>query len=527
MENRITHPMLRKDGQLKPVTWDEALAAVAAKVKTAGGKMVSLAGGYLSNEDYFHIKKLSDQAKGQTLLYSRMAGGDMVAQVGLGSGSNLGELGSGSAILVIASDLEEEAPLWWLRVKQAAESGATLIVATPRRTKLDRFAKHVLRYNYGEEAALVHAMLDSFSPKRPNQPESVKKLLRMDDLKAVAQEISTAENLVVLFGSEGTDLAASHSLASACANLLIATGHVGRANNGLVAVWDKGNVQGAWDTGLRPASDLAAAMKEATVLYVMGADPPGDHPRLAAAVDAAQFVVVQELALTKTAQAADVVLPAQAFTEREGSYTSGERRVQRFYPAVPPIEDTRPDFAITAQIGAALGLKLEQKLAVKVFSQLAESNDAYKDLDYDRLSEITEQCPIIRREDVYYGGTSYHNSQGLGVPLSNAAERGQSPALSFEAPFEREPIKDGLLAVPVSCLYDRGNMITKSALLNDRLEAPQIVLHPEDAERLGLEMGKMAKVTLNSVQSTVIAQIDNSLPKGTALIPRNVGLAIS
>ena len=260
MENRITHPMLRKDGQLKPVTWDEALAAVAAKVKTAGGKMVSLAGGYLSNEDYFHIKKLSDQAKGQALLYSRMAGGDMVAQVGLGSGSNLGELGSGSAILVIASDLEEEAPLWWLRVKQAAESGATLIVATPRRTKLDRFAKHVLRYNYGEEAALVHAMLDSFSPKRPNQPESVKKLLRMDDLKAAAKEISTAENLVVLFGSEGTDLAASHSLASACANLLIATGHVGRANNGLVAVWDKGNAQGAWDTGLRPASDLAAQM---------------------------------------------------------------------------------------------------------------------------------------------------------------------------------------------------------------------------------------------------------------------------
>ncbi len=525
--NRISQPLVRKDGALKPATWDEAFAAVADKVKKAGGKLVSLAGGRLTNEDYFNIKKFSDAAKGQSLLNSQMAGGDMVASVGLGQGNNLGELGPGSAILVIASDLEEEAPLWWLRVKQAAERGATLIVANPRRTKLDRFAKHVIRYNYGEEAAALHAMLDSFSPKRPDQPESVKKLLRDNALKAAAQEISGAENLVVFYGSEGTDLAASHSLASAAANLLIATGHVGRANNGLVAVWDKGNAQGAWDVGLRPAADLAAALKEAAVLYVVGADPSGDDPALAAAVDAAQFVVVQELALTKTAQAADVVLPAQAFTEREGSYTSGERRVQRFYPAVPPLEGTRADFAITAQIASALGLKLEQKLAPKIFAQLAESNEAYKGLDYLKLAEVTEQWPIIGREDVYYGGTTYDNSQGLGVQLNSAAERGQSPVLSFEAPFEREPLKDGLLAVPVSRLYDRGNTITKSTLLHHRLDAPQIVLNPEDAEKLGLEMGSSAKVALNGVTATVVAHIDNSLPKGTVLIPRSMGLPIN
>jgi len=525
-KNRITQPMLRKNGQLTPVSWDEALAAAADKVKKAGSKLVTVAGGRLSNEDYFQIKQLSSKTNGPAFLYSHMSGGDLVAQVGLGTGSNLGELGAGSAILVIASDLEEEAPLWWLRVKQASERGATLVVANPRRTKLDRSAKYQLRYGYGEEAALLQAMLDSFSPKRPDQPEAVKKLLRGDELKVAAQELSQAENLIVFYGSEGSDLAASQALANAAANLLIATGHVGRANNGLVAVWDKGNAQGAWDQGLRPSDAMAEKMKEASVLYVIGADPAGDDPQLASAVDGAQFVIVQELALTKTAQAADLVLPAQAFTERDGSSTSGERRVQRYYPAVPAPGEARADFAITAQLAAALGLDLEDNLASLVFKQLAAATEAYKDLDYGKLAEVTEQWPIVGRADMYYGGTTYDNTQGLGVQLGNAAERGQSPALTFTPALDRAA-QEGLLAVPISRLYDRGNTVVPSQLLNARLQAPQLILNPEDAEQLGVEPGKAAKLTLNGTQSTVTTHIDNSLPKGVVLIPRSVGIPIS
>jgi NADH-quinone oxidoreductase subunit G len=525
--NRITQPMVRKGGQLTPVSWDEALAAATDKVKKAGGKLVTLAGGRLSNEDYFNLKQFTDKVKGQASLYSQMAGGDMVAQIGLGSGSNLGDMGAGSAILVIASDLEEEAPLWWLRVKQAAERGATLIVANPRRTKLDSHAKHLIRYQYGEEAAVVNAMLDSFSPKRPDQSDAVKSLLRNDALKAAAQEITQIENLVVFYGSEGTDLAASQSLAKAASNLLIATGHIGRSNNGLVAVWDKGNAQGGWDQGLQPSQDLAAKMKEAAVLYVVGADPAGDDPQLAAAVDAAQFVIVQELAMTKTAQAADVVFPAQAFTERDGTYTSGERRVQRFYPAVPALAGTRADFVITAQLAAAVGLELEDQIASLAFKQLAAATEAYKDLDYGKLAEIQDQLPIVGRADVYYGGTTYDNKQGLGVQLTSGAERGQSPALSFETPKEREKLDSTLTAYPVSMLYDRGNTVVPSKLLSARLGSPEVVLSSEDADQLNLAMGKPGKLKLNGAQYAVTVWIDNSLPKGTALIPRSLGIPIS
>ena len=525
--NRITQPMLRKGGQLTPVSWDEALAAAADKVKKAGGKLVTVAGGRLSNEDYFNLKQFTDKSNGQSLLYSQMAGGDMLAQVGLGSGSNLGALGAGSAILVIASNLEEEAPLWWLRVKQAAERGATLIVANPRRTKLDPHAKHLLRYQYGEEAAVLNAMLDSFSPKRPDQAESVKKLLRDEALKAAAQEITQSENLVVFYGSEGTDLAASQTLANAAANLLIATGHIGRPNNGLVAVWDKGNAQGAWDQGLRPSQDLAAQMKEAAVLYVVGADPAGDDPQLATAVDGAQFVIVQELAMTKTAQAADIVFPAQAFTERDGTYTSGERRVQRFYPAVPALEGTRTDFTITAQLASAIGFELEDQIASHAFQKLVAGNETYKDLGYGKLAEIQDQWPIVGRADVYYGGTTYDNKQGLGVQLTSGAERGQSPALSFEALKERQVTDGALIAYPVSMLYDRGNTVIPSKLLSARLGSPEVVVSPEDADSFKLEMGKPAKLKLNGAQYVVTVWIDNSLSKGTALIPRSLGIPIS
>jgi NADH-quinone oxidoreductase subunit G len=124
----------------------------------------------------------------------------------------------------------------------------------------------------------------------------------------------------------------------------------------LIGVWPKANDQGAWEMGFRPEFDpstgsgqgLAAAVKGKTV-YIVGADPAGDDPALEKALKDAKFVVVQELFQTKTAELADVVLPARAYTERDGSFTSGERRVQRFYPAVPPLGETKADYAITAE----------------------------------------------------------------------------------------------------------------------------------------------------------------------------------
>jgi NADH-quinone oxidoreductase subunit G len=521
---RLLQPLVRKQGELVPATWEEALGVVAEHFGKAGDGLLTLAGGRLSNEDLFNLRHLTAHQGGKSALYSQMAGGDQVAQVGLGQGTDFANMGPGTAILVVASDMYEEAPIWWLRVKQAAERGATLIVANPRPTRLDRYAAHVLRYPYGSEAATVLEMLNSLSAKRPELPGAAKDLERDPALQAAAKAFAEAENGVVIYGSEGTGLSASQALAQACANLLVATNHIGRANNGLLAVWQRSNEQGAWDMGFRPADDLQAAMKGARALYVVAADPAGDDPDLA---ETADFLVVQDLFLTQTARLADVVLPVSAFTEREGTYTSGERRVQRFYPAVPEPAGLLTDFAVIAQISQRMGLQLESRLASRVMEQISGEIADYNGLSYARLAEVSPQWPIIGRGDLYYGGTSYENSQGLGIQLAPAAQKGEAPALGWIQPQELVLPQESLLGVPVTRLYDRGQTIWSTELLHQRIPEPYVSVGATTSERLGLTHGDKASLTIGETEVLVEVRRDATLPEGVVLVPRSFGIPVS
>ncbi len=380
-ENRLAKPMVRKDGKPVEVSWKVAIEEAGNQVK--GNQVVVLASGRLSNEDLFNLKQFADGVGGEALLYDSLPGGELTTHFGLVAGSNLGDLGAGSAILVAAADLYHFAPIWHLRVKQATERGGNLIIVNPEATRLDKYAKTLVHCQKGEAAKKV---------------------------EEVGAAVKDAENLIVFFGNDG-----SPELAEACANLV--KSRAGKVNNGLVGVWPRANDQGAWELGFKPAGDLAKALKGKTV-YVAGCDPAGDDPQLAEALKSARSVIVQDILLTETAQLANVVLPAQAFTERDGSYTSGERRVQRFYPAVPAFGESKADYAITAFIAAELGLEVEGRSALLVMDMIAASVPAFAGISYGKLAEVTEQWPIIGRSDLYYGGTSYQNSQGLGVHLS-------------------------------------------------------------------------------------------------------------
>jgi NADH-quinone oxidoreductase subunit G len=500
-KERLGKPLVNK----KEATWEDALKEVSAKLAEAKIDTVVLASGRLSNEDLFNLKSLADGLGGKAVLYTDMGGGDLVAQVGVGQGTNFADMGQDDAILVIASDLYEEAPIWWLRVKQAAERGATLIVANARETKLDKFANFVVRYSNGDE---------------------VKTVQDLGGEDKIAEAFAKAENAIVLFGSDGLGLAGSSNLAAACAKLLVETGHTGKPNNGLIGVWPKANDQGAWEMGFRPETDLAALLNGKTV-YIAGADPAGDNPALEQALKDAKFVVVQDLFQTKTAELADVVLPARAYTERDGTFTSGERRVQRFYPAIPPLDGTKADYAITAEIAKKLDIELEGSSSTLAFETLAARVKDFAGLSYAKLAEVSEQWPIVGRGDLYYGGTTYENTQGLGVQLVSAAERGETvdiPEVQKEAGLR--PKEDELLAVPVTKLYDRGTTVAPAELLTERIGDVTIALHPEAAKKLGLEAGKFVTVSFDGVSGEAIVKIDETISAGVALIPRSMGLAI-
>jgi NADH-quinone oxidoreductase subunit G len=501
--DRLKNPFVRKGDALAETTWDEALNLAAGKLIEAGPGLVTIASGRLSNEDLFNLRKLTEAQGGLFIGYSRMAGGDVVNRYGMQPGNNLGNLGKGSVIVVAACDLHEEAPLWWLRVREAAKRGARLILIHTRASRLDSSAARVLTVTNGDEIKTVDGLLSG-------------------DL---ADTLKQAENLVVFYGSDGLGREATGELALACARLVENSGHARKINSGLIPVWERGNTQGLWDNGALPAEGLMDRITGAKVLLVAGADPAIDDPTFARALEKCEFVIVQELFTTATVQKADVVFPVLAFTEREGTYTSGERRVQRFYPAVPAPADVKADYEVTAELGAKLGLNLEAGAASLVFQQLASSIPQYDGLTYARLAETTEQWPIVGREDVYYGGTSYANKQGLGVQLPLLPSEGFdiTPKMTID-PLRPDPHE--LAVYPYTRLLDKGVTVTTSPLLSGRLGKADLRIHPVTAKKLLLADDMHVMLPVDGAAYPVRIVLDEKVPEGTALIPRSVGVPI-
>jgi NADH-quinone oxidoreductase subunit G len=518
--DRLTTPLVRQGGRLVEATWDEALTRAAEGLANAGDRVVGIAGGRASNEDLFNFHQLMAGLGGTALLDETMAGGDMAQWVGAGSRFNLGAFGAGDAIAVLATDLYEEAPLWWLRVKQAADRGAALIVANARSTKLDAHATHALHHPPGRGAHFALALLQAVTGDRRLRPYRAEA-----EVREAAKALQAAREMAVLFGGEGLDAEGSQVVAQAMASLLVATRHAGRPGSGLIPVWPRANSQGAWDIGWRPAeTGLARSLAGASAIYVMAADPLGSDPNLAPVFLAAGFSVVQELFLSETAQAADVVFPVQAFTERDGTFTSGERRVQRFFPALPARPACRPDWQIVADVGRRLGMNLQAGSTGEVTQALARCVPDYASVDYPAMARVEPQWPLIGGEGLYFGGTAYRNQQGLGVKLAPAAERGLEIEVAWTEPSETRSAT--LLLVPVHRLYDRGTTLMPSGVLDARREAPYVALGARQAARLGVGPGDHVCVEWHDSTARLPVRVVASLADGMALIPRSVGLPL-
>lgn len=526
--SRLLKPMVRIAGKLVEVKWEDALAHAAkglqeALSESSGDRhnLVGIAGGRAANEDLFTFRRMVEALDGRVILDDNLAGGDLMQQVGVSRGTNLGDLGPGDAVLVVASDLHEEAPLWWLRIKRAAEKGATLVVANARPTRLDVFATHKIRYPFGKAAQAALGLLHNV-----NGQADLASFAEGESLQAASKSLIDARDLIIIYGREGLDYDASEALARACANLLVATKHVGRENNGLIAVWPRNNTQGAWDMGLRPDPDgLQAALKGSAAVYVMAADPAGDDAGLADVLRDNAFMVVQELFLTSTAMLADVVFPAQSFVEREGTFTSGERRVQRFYPAVKPRGESQPDWRIIISLAELLGVEIEAISAAGIMSEISKVIPEYADLTYQALARVEPQWPPVGGNDLYYSGTAFKNRAGLGIQLTPGVLPDEPFEIPWTIPVER-PQVDGLLLVPVTYLYDGGTTITPSVLLQERSMSLNLMLNPGDADRMGVKDGEQVEFRWNGRTTRLPARVGKDVPEGAALLPRSLGLPV-
>ncbi|MBN1287235.1 MAG: NADH-quinone oxidoreductase subunit NuoG [Anaerolineae bacterium] len=542
-EDRILTPLVRNErGVLQEATWEEALGWLARKVRPMDGKLGAIAGPTLSNEDLWALRVLMEQCESDKLGVwpANMTGGDLVAEVGLAKGSNFKDMGKGTCIVVVASDLEEEAPMLWHRVKAARDRGAALVVVNGRATKLDRCTPHVVRYRYGAEAAAVYSLVRGAVDFRRKLDiagyEALKAAVR--EVKAADKDacdaVAGAENLVVIVGGEGMNRAEHAALMQAAANLLILTGRVGRVNNGLVAVWPGANTQGALDLGFSPEAtgEILADADAFNGLFIAGADPVGEDPGAAGSLEVFRkyrgFIVVVEMFRTPTAEIASVVLPRLTFAERDGAFTNCERRVQRFYPAIEPRGDALPDWKIFQLIGYALDHEVIQHSAGVVMEEIVQAVPRYAGMSYPELAKTAPQFPAVGGDDLYYGGTSYKNTGGLGVQWAVAAESPDyQPRLRApEAlPPPAEPANSGeLLVVPVRRLYDRGRAFYKTEFVRPRIPPRCVMLHPADAERLDIRDGERVRLTVDGRPVDVIACVASG-PAGVALFPLDMGEA--
>ncbi len=514
-EDRLMQPMLQRGGSLTAASWRDAFAKAAEAIKAAGGDVAAIAGDAITNEDLWQLKKLITAAGGSRLgaWPPTHGGAQYVAQVGVGKGTNLSQLGKGDAILVIASDLEEEVPVWRLRIKQAQDRGAYLVVANVRPTRLEEFASQSERYGkrvFGASVRYQVGEAADFNIMRERYPDVVKVL-------------TEAKNLIIVAGAEGLTLADSIALMQAAANFLIETGHVGKPNNGLLAPLPGPNGMGLHYFGFTPEATQDIAANPPKVLIVAQAEPLEDDPTAAAWLSKVGTVITLSLFPDRTAQAAHIALPIQSFAERDGTFVSGERRVQRFYTAQGPMGEASPAWKALASIGEMLGYGKAPLSAAAVMLEITQQVDVFAGMRYKDLAQVERQFPDVGGKDLYYGGTAYGNHGGLGVQIAAHADSGTGLEPVAVAQAQKATVgANELMLVPTTRLYNRKNTFKPSLLMHPRILLPYVILHEADAHKLSVAHGDVVEVTYGADRLRVRATVNGKGVAGLAIMPKHL-----
>jgi len=571
--NRLTTPLVRKNGELVEATWNEALDLIGQRfsaIKDSDGPKAlgGIAGARLSNEDLYVFQKLFREVIGSQNIDHRVGlsaalEDETAYTVGVGCGTDLGRVGKGTTILVVGSDLDQEAPILYLRVAGASvKRGAHVINAGGRRTKLDAQAQTTLRYRYGTAAHLALGLLalvieqklvdqewidnrvtgfaELEKALRDYTPAKVAKItgLETESIEAAAKAFAEAENGIIIFGLEaGNDPA----LRAALEALALVTGHAGKADNGLIAVLPQANSRGAADMGIVPDrlpgylpidGEIGLSAREMLTgensglkgMLIAGADPAADNDSHKVALEQLDFLVVQELFLTETAKLADVVLPAKGTAERDGTFTNLERRVQAFDAGVHAPGLAWSDWLILTAIAGKLGADWAYASADGVMAEITQRVPLYAGMEFENL---VAPISLTRKTSHYiYEGMSYTADVREGVQWATLAEDDSEGApklpLHFIEPASIEADGDGMTLVAPRFLYDGGRLLAEAQVVGAHIHKPHILLSRSDAQKLGVTNGDQVTISQNGASVDLPVRADRRLEAGVALVPRNV-----
>jgi formate dehydrogenase alpha subunit len=488
--------------------------------------------------------------------------------------NSLLEIENHDVIFVIGSNTTEAHPIIGLKMKKAVRNGARIIIADPRRIDLVRFSSVWMQQKPGTDVALLNAMMhvivndklidcdfvDAWTENFEEFKESLK-----DYTPEMAQEITgvpkekilqaarlygKAERPGIYYTMGITQHSHGTQNVFAIANLALITGNLGKESTGVNPLRGQNNVQGscdmgclpnvfpgyqrvdmpaiqqkfesAWGVGLSPRPGLTATeMTEAAIdgrlkaLYIVGENPALTDPDVHHTVKALKnldFVIVQDIFLTETAELADVVLPAACFAEKDGTFTNTDRRLQRVRKAVLPPGEAREDSAIIMEISKRMGFEMEYNMPEDILREIGSAWPAVAGISYGRLESGGLQWPCPTPN---HPGTPYLFKGGF--PRGKAAFTAVRYTLSKELPDAEYPF---ILSTGRHLFhYHTGSMTGRVAELNSVAPDAYIEINPADAKTFSFNNGEVLKVTSRRGSITLKALVSERPSQGMVFIP--------
>ena len=498
--------------------------------------------------------------------------------IGSGAVSNqVDDVAECEVMIVIGSNPTTNHPVAATFMKNAVKQGKKLILMDPRRTDIARHAAYHMQFKPDTDVALLNSMLhviiedgltdDEFIKNRTTDFDALKANVaefspeKMEPItgipaamvREVAHLYATSKGSMIFWGMGVSQHIHGTDNARCLIALSMVTGQIGRPGTGLHPLRGQNNVQGASDAGLipmvfpdyqrvdnpevhakfqdywgaklddKPGLTVVEIMHAAldgkiNGMYIMGENPAMSDPNLNHARDALASLdhcVVQDIFLTETCAYADVILPASAWAEKDGTVSNTDRRVQLGRAAVPMPGDARQDLWIIRDIAKRLGLDWNYEHVSEVYEEMRGAMPSIAGITWDRLNEfdsVTYPCddaddpgqPVVFREDF---PTANGRARLVPAKLISADEKPDS-----EYPFV-------LITGRQLEHWHTGSMTRRADVLDAIEPVPVVTVNPADLEKLGVEAGGTINVKSRRGNISAFARSDTAVNPGEIFIP--------
>lgn len=537
---RIKSPLLRMNGDLKEVSWDEALRFIVRELESVkeenGPQFIgAMASSRLTNEEIYLFQKLFRESIGTNRVDfddpGKKAARGLKKTLGWpASTTSIQEVRNADCILLVGADPAQTHPIVKNEIHLAIRRNrAQLIVLGSYDIRLSELTQLspllppsiVLLEKPGSEVSLINAMIqtilrdnledkDFLKVRTEGIEELREKQAKVEvnvEVKKGARAFANAKRAMILIGSGPWVPFDQEEVAIASSNLCLVTGHIGKASSGILLLHEKCNSQGAIDMGTlfkEDPEDRRDLLKEAAegklkALYLVGRNPAVDSLAFAGdALEKLRLLVVQDLFMTESAKRAHVVLPASAFVEKGGTYTNLERRIQKLIPLRPPLAQSKPDFEIFLQLLSLLESPLPDDTPEAIFQEIARHLPHYRDL------LDGEQWPKGHK---FLYENSFPTGRAKLIPLETKVSQSQPHPYPFHLIQRPSLFRSGLLS-------------SKSDTLNKVTEKLYLEMHPDDAQALHIEEGEFVQITVQNGKSMGMkVQLTSRLAPGIITAP--------